>query len=380
MSPDQGATGSTTALRGASTGSMITAVLPGRLARSAGTVPTVREPSSLRPRPADAAQGPSGRLEPWRDWALWGCLMHGLLLTAALTLPSLPWLLALSVPLSLVMAGATLTVLHDAGHKRFSSRHMWPNVFAVQTGVPVGLWVGHWTLKHRVHHRATAVYPLDDATRASSLVRFHPAARLRPIHRYQHLYAWPLYGLAWMGELRSQLTYLRTGAIAGTTTPRGPARALSFGVEKALCALVLWPYAVVMGGQRLLVLMLVSMSLAGVVAGVVLVVGHINVGLDPSTSAPAGREWNAHLVRTTANFSTANTVGNAVVRWVTGGMTHHLAHHLRPVAPRSELPSLHASLVADVSRTTGEPLRDFPTLRAAARGHWQRLKELGSTP
>ena len=316
--------------------------------------------------------------EPWRDWAIWGGVLHGLLLTIALLQVPLGQLWVWCLPLGLVMAGATLTVLHDAGHKQFSARRLWPNVLAVQTAVPIGLWVGHWTLKHRVHHRVTAVYPLDDATRTSSLLRFHPADQLRWIHRYQHLYAWPLYGLAWVGELASQLSYLRTGRIDATVTPSRPRRLLSFLVEKALSAIVLAPYLLLMGWQQLSLLVVGSMTVGGVAAGVVLVVGHINIGLDPTTNAPAGRDWAVHLMRTTASFSTRQTAAGALIRWMTGGMTHHLAHHLRPVAARSQLPALHATIVADLARSTGEPVREFPTLLAATRGHWLRLKQLGA--
>ena len=170
---------------------------------------------------APLTRKPQAGWEPWRDWPVITTVTHGLLLLAALTQPSGPNLLALSVPLGVILATGTLTVLHDAGHQRLSHRRGWLNAFAVQTAMPVALWVGHWTLKHRVHHRATAVYPVDDATHASSLVRLHPAVPLRPIHRYQHLYVWPLYGLAWAGELRSQLTDLWTGAVDGTRTPAG---------------------------------------------------------------------------------------------------------------------------------------------------------------
>jgi len=64
-------------------------------------------------------------------------------------------------------------------------------------------------------------------------------------------------------------------------------------------------------------------------------------------------------------------------------MTHHLAHHLRPVAARAELPELHRSAVVDVVTRSGEPLVEYPTLTSAIVGHWRRLRDLGrpeSTP
>ena len=107
----------------------------------------------------------------------------------------------------------------------------------------------------------------------------------------------------------------------------------------------------------------------------VLVVGHINEQLDPVSGTPEapGAPWLVNLVRTTASFST----GNPAMRWLTGGMTHHLAHHLRPVAVRSELPRLHDTVVRDVAKAAGLPLVEYRTLAQAMAGHRRRLYQLG---
>jgi len=313
------------------------------------------------------------RVEPWRDWAILAFFNHALLLAVALTRPGWPWLLLAALPLGVGLATATLTVLHDAGHHRFA-RRAWPNVLAAQTAAPVGFWVAHWTLKHRVHHRVTQVYPLDDATRSSGLVRLHPSAPSWRVHRYQHLYAWPLYGLAWAGELRSQISYLQTGILAGTEAPPARTRARSFVVEKGVCLLVLTPYSWLLGVGDLAIVLLAAMSLASVIAAVILVVGHINTGLSPTATAPEGRDaWSAHLVRTSASFNT----DSRVARWLTGGMTHHLAHHLRATAPRAELPTLHHTTVVRAVAASGSPLVEYPTLASAVRGHWRALRALG---
>ena len=313
------------------------------------------------------------RVEPWRDWAILAFVNHAILLAAAVWRPDWPWLLALALPLGIGLATATLTVLHDAGHRRFS-RRLWPNVLATQTAAPVGLWVAYWTLKHRVHHRVTQVYPLDDATRASGLVRLHPSAPRLPVHRFQHIYAWFLYGLAWVGELRSQLTYVRTGVLDDVAVPSRSARLRSFSVEKALWLLVLAPYAVLMGPAKLALLLVTAMTIASAWAAVVLAVGHINTGLEPSATAPEGRAaWTAHLVRTSASFNT----NSRALWWLTGGLTHHLAHHLRATAARGELALLHRTTVAEAVAASGAQLIEYPTLTSAVRGHGQRLRALG---
>jgi linoleoyl-CoA desaturase len=336
--------------------------VPGSPGPSAGTGVTRR----LTSRRSDRHRG-----EPWRDWAAIALLNHAQLLVVALIRPSWPWLLLLAIPFAVTLSTGTLTVLHDAGHRRFA-RTEWPNVFAVQTSVPLGLWVSHWTLKHRVHHRASQVFPVDEATR-SNLVRMHPGVPLKPHHRFQHIYAFPLYGLAWVGELNSQLTFVWKGNVIGVEVPSRAARARSFLLEKAFCAVVLLPYVLLLGPVKLAIYVVTAMTLGAVLAAIVLVVGHINEGLYPPSQVPSQKEWSKHIVRTTANFNTSNRV----VRWLTGGMTHHLAHHLKPVAPRHELPTLNDTVVQDVVAKSGLPLVEYPSLFAATLSHARRLRELG---
>ena len=325
------------------------------------------DPAAPARRPPAAGR----RLEPWRDCLLLGLLNHGVLLAAAVLQPGALGLVLLAVPLSVGLGTGTLTVLHDAGHRMFA-RRAWPNVLAVALAVPAGLWVGHWTIKHRVHHRLTQVYPLDEATRSSGLLRLHREADWKPVHRGQQYYAWGLYSLAWAGELKSQLTYLVTGVVSGADTPGTRARVGSFLVEKALWVAVLLPYVRAIGLGRMLLLLLVAETLASLIAAVSTVVGHVNVGLEPEPGPP-GQQWAAHIVRTTASFST----GSVLVRFWTGGLTHHLAHHLRPVALRSELPGLHRTAVPDVVASTGVPSAEFPTFTAAVAAHFRRLRALG---
>jgi linoleoyl-CoA desaturase len=346
----------------------VTVTLATTARASAGSSPT-RNPQ--HPRQERRRSPARTTWEPWRDWAVIALANHAMLLTIALLHLHGVDLLVASVPLAVGFAVGTLTVLHDAGHRMFGRRSL-PNVLAVQTSTPLGLWVGHWTRKHRVHHKLSQVYPLDEATRSSAMVRFHPGAPRRAAHQWQHIYTWFLYGLAWMGELRSQLTYLRTGIVTGDgVTPAGE-RARSFVLEKLLCAAVLLPYALLLGVGRLGILLVASMTVASVLTAIALVVGHINEDLDPPC-VPPGRDWFPHLMRTTASFSTDSTL----MRYLTGGMTHHLVHHLRPLALRSEFPALHRTLVPDVVASTGLPHAEYATLSGAVAGHWRRLRELG---
>ncbi len=149
-------------------------------------------------------KGKSHRREAYLDWAVIALFNNAVLLTIALIMPPLAILLPVSLVLGLGFAMGAITVLHNAGHHRYSQRY-WPNMLAVHSAVPVGLWVAHWTLKHRIHHRLPAAYPDDAFTQAGGMLRLHPLAPHRPFHRFQHVYAWFMYPLAWAADMQSQL-------------------------------------------------------------------------------------------------------------------------------------------------------------------------------
>ncbi len=317
--------------------------------------------------------------EAYLDWAIIALLNNSMLLVMALVKSSL----TLSLPVALVLGfgfymGA-VTVLHNAGHHRYSRRY-WPNMLAVHSAVPTGLWVAHWTLKHRVHHKLPAAYPDDAFTQAGSLLRLHPLAPHRPIHRFQHLYVWFLYPLAWFADMNSQLRYLVTGHISGAGAKQAASRRLgTFAIEKAAAFVILLPYLLLAHGIRMLLLLCVATLFAGLLVGCVVALGHINVGLHYALTGSPERDWTAHVVATTASFST----GGRFMPWLTGGLTHHLAHHLRPLATRKELRGLHLRMAEyGQHRETCPELKvvEFPNLRAAFYGHAKALKRLGLLP
>jgi linoleoyl-CoA desaturase len=312
------------------------------------------------------------RWEPWRDWAVITVLTHASLLFAVLVNPHGFGIVLAAVPLSMTFALGTITVLHDAGHRMFSPRP-WVNAVAVQLAAPGGLWSAHWALKHRVHHKYSQIYPYDESTHSSSALRFHTATPVTSPLRYQHVYAWGIYCLAWLGEFRSQLRFLRTGEISGLEPTPARKRVLSFVAEKALFVVVVSGYAWALGIGRFLIFLAIAETFASILVALALVVGHINQGLVASDDPEIA--WAENLMLSTASFSTQSTLA----RWLSGGLSLHLAHHLRPVAVRSELPELHRTVVQQVAARTGLPVVEFPTFRAAVVGHRQRLRELSTS-
>lgn len=316
------------------------------------------------------------RREAYLDWAIIASLNNSLLLIVALVRPPLAILLPATVLLGLGFSIGAITVLHNAGHGRYSRRY-WPNMLAVHTAVPTGLWVAHWTLKHRVHHRLPAGYPDDAFTQAGGLLRLHPLAPRRRCHRFQFVYIWFLYPLAWFADTRSQWRYLLTGYVSSSDARRPVSwRLTTFAIEKVAALVVLLPYLWLSHGLSMLLLLGGATLFAGLVVGCVVALGHINVGLSYLRPLSAEWDWTGHVIATTVSFSTASRF----MPWLTGGLTHHLAHHLRPLATRTELRNLHSQMANRSDRRPELRIVEFKTLRAALRGHGKALRLLGMPP
>lgn len=320
------------------------------------------------------SRGRPYQVEAYRDWLI--VLIVNNVLLAGIAVPRIPiaWRLTACLLLSVGFAIGAIIVLHDAGHHRFS-RHYIPNMLTVNTAVPVGLWVAHWTIKHRAHHRLPAAYPDDGFTQANGLLRLHPEAPYRSFYRFQHIYAGLIYTLMLPGELLSQVSFLIKGSIGGErqTTPL-TRRLVTFSAEKLVTFLVLLPYLLVSNLWNFLVLLTASCVLAGFITACILVIGHVNVGLVYERRDDGPFAWQSYVVSTTASFSTASPT----MAWITGGLTHHLVHHLYPQASRKQLRAMYRTTVAAVEERVHITSVEFSTFRAALRGHWVALKKLGS--
>jgi linoleoyl-CoA desaturase len=311
--------------------------------------------------------------EAYRDWATIALLNHAVMLTIVFVKPPLAFSLVAALVLGLGFAMGAITVLHNAGHHRFSQKY-WPNMLMVHSAVPTGLWVAHWTLKHRIHHKLPAAYPDDPFTKAGGLLRLHPLAPRYGFHRFQHLYVWFLYPFAWVVEMLSELRYLASGRISGLEPKRAASwRLATFAIEKAVTAVVLLPYFLLYRGVLMLILLCAATLFAGLLVTCVVATGHVNIGIEYPSVSNSERDWATYVVATTASFSTEARF----VPWLTGGLTHHLAHHLRPLATRKELRTLH-SRMAGGQASRGMKVVEFRTLRAALHGHGMALKQLGT--
>jgi linoleoyl-CoA desaturase len=94
--------------------------------------------------------------------------------------------------------------------------------------------------------------------------------------------------------------------------------------------------------------------------------------LVPSQGRTAKYSWAAHQLHTTANFAT----DNALARFLCGGLTHQIEHHLFPQVCHVHYPAL-SKIVQQVAREHGLPYHSTPTFFGALGSHVRQMEYCG---
>jgi linoleoyl-CoA desaturase len=301
-------------------------------------------------------------------WAFWyaatlylGTLHFGLALAAAVPL---------AAALVIVMCG----VMHDGSHEA-ASRHRLVNRLLQWTLVAAGASAVSWRQEHVVrHHANTNVLGLDTDLETGGLLRFHAGQAWRPLHRYQHWYAWALYGLVafrwiWLEDFVDVL------ADRFRLSPRQRLHHLvEILVAKASHSLVFLVIPVLAWGwSRAAVFYAVHLFVVGILMATTFVVAHVSgVQAMPSSPAEAPRDWALFQVATSANFAT----GNGLLTWLIGGLNHQVEHHLFPSICHRHYPAIRP-IVRRWADEQGVRYHEFATVGAAIRAHFLHLASLG---
>jgi linoleoyl-CoA desaturase len=270
-------------------------------------------------------------------------------------------------------------VQHDANHGSYFRSRRLNHLMGWSSDALLGFSSYAWRVKHNVaHHTYTNVDGYDDDIEQVPLARFAPTQPVRPWHRYQHLYVWPMYslmGLRWqtVGDLQS----LRRGAF-GHTALRRPAGWARIGLLGGKAIFVVWAIVV-----PLLVYPWWAVAAAYVgllmVTSVVMATTFQLAHCVEEASFASGEElesgehvWAVHQVETTVDFCPRNKP----LTWVLGGLNFQIEHHLFPRLPHTLYPAI-APIVQRHCLRYGVRYTVQPSLRVALRSHFRHLRELG---
>lgn len=287
---------------------------------------------------------------------------------------------AFAVAQGFVLVG--FNIMHDANHGSYSKNKRVNNLL----GFTLDLIGGSrmlWKQKHNIlHHTYTNIDELDDDIHSNGLLRLSPRQEWRSWHRFQHLYAFPVYSLLTLSWITfGDFNKFFTGRI-GEYELRKPSvpEATIFSLTK----LFYFGYMLVLPLLfhpilHVLIAFVGIHLILGFTLSIVFQLAHTVEGNTfPTPHQESGEienEWAIHQVETTANFAPRNKLA----AWYQGGLNFQIEHHLFSNICHIHYPAI-SKIVQKTCLEMGVPYVSYPTVRSAVLGHFRFLRNLGKKP
>jgi linoleoyl-CoA desaturase len=339
-------------------------------------------PKVLRRRLDDFFAGEN--ISPKANRAMWVKILVGLAVLAASWIaiyafhPDSWTFVSLYLLNAIAQTFLLLNIAHDSNHNAISSKpsvNKSLNYVFDLCGISSYMWR---ILHHRGHHSCINLHDEDDALTGRGILRFTPHERRLPVQRFQHIYAllvYAMFSLDYVFVRDFQCFFFPSHDYLKNT--KHPWR----------------EYVILFGGKAfyltyMLVLPVALLRKSPLLVGSSFLLAHLIIGLSvalvfqtthcvDSTYFPSSRsEFDNgiyHIFATTADYATTNPL----VGWLTGGLNHHIVHHLCPFVCHTHYSSL-TRIVKETAEEYGIAYRQHPTMTRAIKHHLLLLKRLGS--
>ncbi len=291
--------------------------------------------------------------------------------------------LGMAVLMGIGKAGVGMSVMHDGVHRSYSSK-AGVNKLIASSMFLLGSSIFNWKIQHNIkHHTFTNIFSHDPDISTISVIRLCEYASLKKYHRYQHFYAFPLYGLMTFarlfGEIGKLLEYNRKGITkAQNVSPSWQLAKLIFikiiyltiilGLPLLLTDFSFW---------QILIGFIALHVTAGMIMSTVFQMAHVVEGTYqplPDENNSINNDWLVHQLRTTSDFGRKNSLFS----WYIGGLDFQIEHHLFQNICHVHYPAI-APIVKATAEEYGFTYNLKPTVFHALYSHFRRLKELGRT-
>jgi linoleoyl-CoA desaturase len=238
-----------------------------------------------------------------------------------------------------------------------------------------------WKITHNgIHHTYTNIRGYDEDLEVSPLIRLSPHTPFKPIHRFQHLYAFVAYGTAtvfWV-FVKDYKYFLKRDLGPYRDKKHPPFEWLFLIISKAsyYLAMIVLPLLVLdITWWQFLIGFLTLHLTAGLILGVIFQLAHVveaTVHLPEHEAGALKGTWMLYQMRTTNDFAR----GNRLLSWYVGGLNYQIEHHLLPRVCHVHDPQL-SPIVERLASKHGVPYHSCPTLWQAIRSYYRVLKRLG---
>jgi linoleoyl-CoA desaturase len=305
---------------------------------------------------------------------------YGLMITGVVTMPLL--FLGLWILMGLGAVGIGVNIMHDANHGSFSKNKKLNNVLGRCLNL-IGGNARTWKIQHNVlHHAYTNIEGMDHDIAVPNILRFSPHQKKRWFHRFQHIYAWFLYGLqtfarAFVTDFTNAVKFWRTGVIKKRSE-----------YKRVLSSIVIWKLVYF---TYILVLPLIFMPVspwlilagfacmhvtAGLLMAIIFQSAHVMPDCEfplPNKQGNIENNWAVHQLQTTTNFAP----NSRFLTWLLGGLNFQIEHHLFSNICHTHYREI-SNIVKDTAHEFGIQYNIQKSFFRAIWEHGRMLKHLGS--
>jgi len=294
-------------------------------------------------------------------------------------------MLGLCCVMGLGVAGIGLSVMHDANHGSYSNKEWVNNLLGISLNI-IGGHAINWKVQHNVlHHTYTNVHDVDEDISPRGVLRMAPGSDWKPMHRYQHLYAWFFYGLltlVWVvnKDFSRLVKYNREGLLKKqkTTAQREWLFLITSKVLYISYTFILPMVLLPVTWWQALIGFFVMHYIAGFILAIIFQPAHVIEGTEYPVADGNGNlenNWAIHQLHTTTNFGHKNKL----LSWYVGGLNYQVEHHLFPNVCHVHYRKL-APIVEQTAKEFGLPYKSKETFLEAVVAHGKLMKELGIKP
>jgi len=295
---------------------------------------------------------------------------------------SMAGMFLLSVLMGVGIAGVGMSIMHDANHGSFSSKE-WINKLFSYSIVLLGGNIYSWKLQHNtLHHTYTNIHEVDEDITGKFLLRFSIETKLKKIHKYQHIYAFFLYGLMTISFLVKdfrQVFHLNKKSTNDLIKPYPFKELINLITGKLFYFTFIMAIPMLLTHinfwQWLLGFMVMHFT-AGLILSIIFQMAHIVEGVEqplPDEKGNIMNAWAIHQLQTTSNFSG----NNKILSWFIGGLDFQIEHHLFP-----NISHIHYRNISGIVKSTAEnygiTYNAKKSLGHAIISHTKMLKKMGN--
>jgi linoleoyl-CoA desaturase len=279
-------------------------------------------------------------------------------------------------------SGVGMAIMHDANHRTYS-KNQTINKWLGKTLYMLGGFPPNWQQQHNtMHHGFTNIEGSDEDINPGAFLRISPHKPLLKIHKFQHLYAWFLYGLmtlSWVTakDFRQLYRYKKTDVPLSSKNSYNQLFVILV-VSKIIyyIALLVIPMIVLPFAWYWVILFFLTMHFtSGLILTTIFQTAHVVTTSEyplPDKDGTMENNWAVHQLLTTSDFAPKNKL----LSWLIGGLNYQVEHHLFPNISHVHYPKI-ASIVKEMAQKYGLPYHIQPGFFAAIREHAKMLKKLG---